>query len=64
MAKKLLETFPFLEEIPNVALGKNDKGFVVELKDYYAVAIVAAYEKLLAICPEEILSRWQFVIAH
>ena len=64
VAKKLLETFPFLEEIPNVALGKNDKGFVVELKDYYAVAIVAAYEKLLAICPEEILSRWQFVIAH
>lgn len=64
VAKQLLVTFPFLEDIPNVGLGKNDKGYVVELKDYYAVGIVAAYEKLLAACPEEIRSRWQFVIAH
>lgn len=64
VAKQLLVAFPFLEEIPNVALGKNDKGYVVELKDYYAVAIAAAYEKLLAACPEGILSSWQFVIAH
>lgn len=64
VAKQLLVAFPFLEEIPNVALGKNDKGYVVELKDYYAVAIAAAYEKLLADCPEDILSRWQFAIAH
>ena len=64
VAKQLLKAFPFLEEIPNVALGKNEKGYVVELKDYYAVAIVAAYEKLISACPEEIESRWQFVIAH
>ena len=64
VAKQLLVTFPFLEEIPNVGLGKNDKGYVVELKDYYAVGIVAAYEKLIAAMPEEIGSRWQFVIAH
>ena len=64
VAKQLLEAFPFLEEIPNVALGKNDRGYVVELKDYYAVAITAAYEKLLAACPEDVQSRWQFVIAH
>ena len=64
IARQLLEAFPFLEEIPNVGLGKNEKGYVVELKDYYAVAIVAAYEKLLSCCPEEINARWQFVIAH
>ena len=64
VAKQLLAAFPFLEEIPNVGLGRNEKGYVVELKDYYAVAVVAAYEKLLAACPEEIGSRWQFVIAH
>ena len=64
VARQLLETFPFLEEIPNVALGKNDRGYVVELKDYYAVAITAAYGKLLAACPEETGAIWQFVIAH
>ena len=64
VAKQLLSAFPFLEEIPNVGLGKNDRGYVVELKDYYAVAIAAAYEKLLAACPEDIKDRWQFVIAH
>ena len=64
VAKQLLETFPFLEKIPNVGLGKNDKGYVVELKDYYAVAIAAAYEKLVAVCPEEIRDGWQFVITH
>lgn len=64
VAKQLLAAFPFLEEVPNVGLGKNDKGYVVELKDYYAVGIVSAYEKLLAACPEDIKTRWQFAIAH
>ena len=64
VAKELLGAFPFLENIPNVALGKNDKGYVLELKDYYAVGIVDAYEQLIALCPEDIQSRWQFAIAH
>ena len=64
IAKELLTTFPFLEEIPNVGLGKNAAGYVLELKDYYAVGIVDAYEKLLALCPTEIKERWQFVVAH
>ena len=64
VAKELLNAFPFLENIPNVGLGKNDKGYVLELKDYYAVGIVAAYEQLIDICPEDIKSRWQFAIAH
>ena len=64
VARQLLAGFPFLEEIPNVGLGKNEKGYVVELKDYDAVAIAAAYEKLVSACPEDIKARWQFVIAH
>ena len=64
VAKELLVAFPFLENIPNVGLGKNDKGYVLELKDYYAVGIVDAYEQLLAACPEDLKSRWQFAIAH
>lgn len=64
VAKQLLNTFPFLENIPNVGLGKNDKGYVLELKDYYAVGIVAAYEQLIAVCPEAVKTRWQFAIAH
>ena len=64
VAKELLVTFPFLENIPNVGLGKNDKGYVLELKDYYAVGIVDAYEQLIAACSEDIQSRWQFAIAH
>lgn len=64
VAKELLTTFPFLENIPNVGLGKNDKGYVLELKDYYAVGIVDAYEQLIAACSEDIKSRWQFAIAH
>ena len=64
VAKELLTTFPFLENIPNVGLGKNDKGYVLELKDYYAVGIVDAYEQLIAACPADIQARWQFAIAH
>ncbi|MBO4938959.1 MAG: tetratricopeptide repeat protein [Oscillospiraceae bacterium] len=64
VAKQLLAAFPFLEDIPNVGLGRNERGYVVELKDYYAVAIAAAYEKLLAACPADVGERWQFVIAH
>ena len=64
VAKALLTAFPFLEEIPNVGLGTNAQGYVVELKDYYAVAVAAAYEQLLAACPDEIKAGWQFVIAH
>ena len=64
MGKKLLETFPFLEEIPNVALGKNDQGWVIRLQDLYAVAVMDAYEKLLAACPEAIGAEWQFDVVH
>ena len=64
VAEKLLETFHFLEEIPNVALGKNEQGWVIRLQDLYAVAIMDAYEKLMAACPEGIQSRWQFDVAH
>lgn len=64
VSEKLLEVFPFLEESPNIALGKNDAGYVLELQDMYAVAIMEAYEKLLLSCPEEIKSQWQFAVVH
>ena len=64
VARQLLAAFPFLEAIPNVGLGKNAKGYVVELKDYYAVGVVAAYEKLIAACPGDIAEKWQFIIGH
>ena len=64
VARQLLVAFPFLEEIPNVGLGKNARGYVVELKDYYAVGVAAAYEKLIAACPGDTAEKWQFVIAH
>jgi len=64
VGEKLLETFPLLEEIPNVGLGKNDQGWVLRLTDLYAVAVMDAYEKLLSACPEEIAQQWQFDVAH
>lgn len=64
VAENLLDAFPFLEEKPNVALGKNDQGWVIQLQDLYAVAVMDAYAKLLAACPEEIREKWQFDIVH
>lgn len=60
----LLDAFPFLEVTPNVALGKNENGWVIQLQDLYIVAVMDAYEKLLAACPEEILAQWQFDVVH
>lgn len=64
VAEKLLAAFPFLEETPNVSLGKNEQGWVLRLTDLYAIAVMDAYEKLLAACPEEIKAQWQFDVAH
>ena len=64
VARKLLETFPFLEEVPYVGLGKNEKGYVLELKDLYAVGIIDAYKKLLTACPEAVKEHWQFAVVH
>ena len=64
VAECLLDAFPFFEELPNVALGKNEQGWVIRLTDLYAVAVMDAYEKLLAACPEEIKAHWQFDVAH
>ena len=64
VGEKLLETFPFLEEIPNVALGKNEQGWVIRLQDLYAVAVMDAYEKLLEACPQYLKDAWQFDVAH
>lgn len=64
VAENLLDAFPFLEETPNVALGKNEQGWVLQLQDLYAVAVMDAYEKLLAACPEDIKATWQFDVVH
>ena len=64
VAEKLLEAFPFMEEPPLAALGKNEKGYVIELHDMYFMAVKDAFEKLVADCPEEIGDIWQFVIVH
>jgi len=60
----LLTAFPFLEEAPYIALGKNEEGYVLELHDCYAVGIADAYEKLLAACPQPVLDAWQFAVVH
>lgn len=64
IGEHLLEAFPFLEEIPYVSLGKNQQGYVLELKDCYAVGIQHAYQSLLESMPEEIARNWQFVVVH
>ena len=64
VAEQLLAAFPFIEEVPNVGLGKNDQGWVLRLTDLYVTAMADAYAKLLAACPEEISAQWQFDVAH
>lgn len=64
VGEKLLHTFPFLEEVPYIALGRNDRGYVLELHDCYAIGIADAYEKLLRECPEDIGQVWQFSVVH
>lgn len=64
VAAKLLETFPFLEEKPLLRLDKDEEGYLLELKDLYAVGIADAYEHLLRECPEEIREQWQFSVVH
>ena len=64
VGEHMLLAFPFLEELPYIALGKNETGYVLELHDCYAVAIAHAYEELLNACPESIRQQWQFVIVH
>lgn len=64
VANQLLEAFPFLEKPPYVALGKNQQGYVIQLKDMYATGIMDAYEKLLRFFPEDLKSRWLFDVIH
>jgi tetratricopeptide (TPR) repeat protein len=64
VGEHLLEAFPFLEQRPTTALGKNDKGYVIQLKDMYATGIIDAYGKLLSACPEDLKSRWLFHVVH
>ena len=64
IGEHLLEAFPFLEQRPTVALGKNDRGYVIQLKDMYATGVIDAYGKLLAACPEELKAHWLFDIVH
>lgn len=64
VADHLLAAFPFLEEAPYIALGKNEQGYVLELRDVYAVAVAHAYEVLLAARPAEMQDKWQFVVKH
>ena len=60
----LLRTFPFLEGRPYVAIGKSEKGYVIQLKDLYAAALTEGYKALLEACPAEISGRWQFHVIH
>lgn len=62
--KQLLETFPFLAQRIAVSIGRNDRGYVIQLKDLHAAGVADAYSRLLALCPEAIRSRWLFDIVH
>ena len=65
VAQMMLQTFPFLEEQPYIALGKNEEGYILEIHDMYAVAVMQAYKTLLQNrpqTPEEQLIR--FVTVH
>jgi tetratricopeptide (TPR) repeat protein len=64
ISQQLLITFPFLEQRPPVSIGKNDRGYVIQLKDLFGTGIVAAYSALTAVCPEDIRNRWLFDIVH
>lgn len=64
IAAHLLEAFPFLEEPPYVALGKNDRGYVIQLKDMYATGVIDAYGRLLECCSEAVKECWQFDVVH
>ena len=64
LGDRLLEAFPFLETRPSTAIGKNDRGFVIQLKDRYATGIQAAYGKLAAACPDSVREHWLFDIVH
>jgi len=64
IGETLLAHFPFLEEPLVPGVGRNEKGYVLELRDCYAVAVVALFETLLAACPEEITETWQFAVVH
>jgi len=64
IGEHLLEAFPFLEEPPYNALGKNEKGYVIQLKDMHAVGVGQAYRRLVDACPEEIRNHWLFDIVH
>lgn len=64
IANHLLETFPFLEQPPYVAFGKNAAGYVIQLKDMFAIGISAAYASLMEACPEEVKASWQFDVVH
>lgn len=62
---RLLLTFPFLEEPPYIALGKEEEGYVLELHDLYAAAVMNAFEILQHNCPgPEVLGRIRFVVVH
>ena len=64
VGEQLLDTFPFLEQRPTVSIGKNNDGYVILLKDLYAVGIIDAYGKLLAACPETVRAQWLFDVVH
>lgn len=65
VAEQLLLTFPFMEEKPYISLGQNEEGYVLELRDLFAIGLTNAYEKLLQARPAEGLeSRFFFVVIH
>lgn len=64
VAEKLLEAFPFMEEPPYVALGQNETGWVLELKDLYATGIADAYARLMRSRPAAVPEYWQFAVLH
>ena len=60
----LLEAFPFLEQRPYTAIGKCEQGYVIQLTDRHAKAIIAAYQHLTDACPEDLKTRWIFHVIH
>lgn len=63
--KLLAPLFPFQETPVAFRLKMNPQGrMCLELMDGYSASLHAGCEKLLEACPEELMERWEFEIAH
>ncbi len=64
ITERLFRVFPFMNKIIDIGLELTDNRYLITFADFFVISLSEGLKELITACPEELLIKWNFGIAH